>query len=306
MFNGEKMNIGFIGLGTMGYHMAGQLAANGRSIAVFNRTKERAKQWSLEHKGNVCDSIQELSQTCDIILTCVGNDDDVREIYYSDTGILHNAKEHCILIDHTTTSATLAKELYSEAKAKNIKFIDAPVSGGEIGAINGQLSVMIGGEASVVTEVLPILNIFSKAVTHIGNPGSGQLCKMANQICIAGILQGLSEAILLAEASNLDIALVKEAISGGAAGSWQLSNRMETMHDRKFNFGFAIDWMRKDLAFCLDEANGHNLDLHCTKHVDKTYEKLQLLGENRADTSALVKQFDKKISIDQTEHTTAT
>ena len=287
----HNTKIGFIGLGTMGYHMAGYLASSGNEVYVYNRTASRAEQWVSEHNGIQCGSVGELTSQCEVVMTCVGNDDDVREMYFDEEGILANAKPGSILIDHTTTSATLAKEIYQAARTKNLAFLDAPVSGGEGGAVNGQLATMVGGDNKVVERALPLLRSYSKAVTHMGVTGNGQLCKMANQVAIAGILQGLSEAVVLAESAGLDIGLVKEAIAAGAAGSWQLSNRMDTMHAREFDFGFAVDWMRKDLQFCLDEAKNRNVELPCTKHVDDAYAKLQSNGENRSDTSVLIKQF---------------
>jgi len=286
------MQIGFIGLGTMGYHMAGHLATAGNSVVVYNRNGTVAERWATEFSGKICGSIAELAVECDYILTCVGNDDDVHQVYFSDSGILANAKKGALLIDHTTTSATLAKQIFQAAKQQGYWFLDAPVSGGEAGAVNGQLATMVGGETESFAKALAIMNCYSKAVTHMGVAGNGQLCKMANQVAIAGILQGLSEAVVLAESAGLDIGLVKQAIAGGAAGSWQLSNRIESMHAREFGFGFAIDWMRKDLAFCMDEAKQHQLSLHCAKHVDAEYAKLQAVGENRSDTSVLIKQFD--------------
>lgn len=286
------MKVGFIGLGTMGFHMAGHLAAAGFSTVVYNRTAARANDWLGEHQGESLANIADLAQQCDVIMSCVGNDDDVRGIYFGDSGVLANASKGSVLIDHTTTSAVLAKEIDARASQVGLAFLDAPVSGGEIGAVNGQLATMVGGDSETLEKVLPMMNAYSKAVTHMGASGNGQLCKMANQICIAGVLQGLSEALTFAEASGLNIDQVSDAISGGAAGSWQLSNRLKTMHAREFDFGFAIDWMRKDLAFCLDEAQQHNLQLMCTEHVDQMYSNLQDQGENRSDTSVLVKQYD--------------
>lgn len=286
------MNVGFIGLGTMGYHMAGHLASAGFSTMVYNRTPGRASEWLKQYQGEEFTDIAKLVQKCDVIMTCVGNDDDVRGVYFGDEGILSNAIKGSILIDHTTTSAILAKEIATRAEQLSLSFLDAPVSGGEIGAVNGQLATMVGGHSSTLEKVLAMLNCYSKAVTHMGDSGNGQLTKMANQICIAGVLQGLSEALSFAEASGLNIDQVNNAISGGAAGSWQLSNRLKTMHAREFDFGFAVDWMRKDLAFCLDEAKQHQLELLCTKHVDKVYSQLQNKGESRSDTSVLIKQYD--------------
>ena len=290
------MKIGFIGLGTMGFHMAGHIAAAGFTTAVYNRTSARADAWLIQHQGESFSTIDALAKECDVIISCVGNDDDVRGVYFGDAsgekGVLANAKEGAILIDHTTTSAVMAKEIDEQATAQGCSFLDAPVSGGEIGAINGQLTTMVGGDAEVLEKGLPMLRAYSKAVTHMGAVGNGQLTKMVNQICIAGVLQGLSEALTFAEASGLNIDQVSDAISGGAAGSWQLSNRLKTMHAREFDFGFAIDWMRKDLAFCLDQAKQKNLDLMCVKHVDNEYSKLQAVGESQSDTSVLVKQYD--------------
>lgn len=286
------MKVGFIGLGTMGFHMAGHMVAAGFQTIVYNRTSSTAKKWSEQHRGNAVETIEELVPQCDVVMTCVGNDDDVRGVYFGESGILSNARHGAILVDHTTTSAVLAKEIDAAAKLAGLSFLDAPVSGGEIGAVNGQLATMVGGGVEALDKVMPMLNAYSKAVTHMGVAGNGQLCKMANQICIAGVLQGLSEALTFAEASGLDIDRVSDAISGGAAGSWQLSNRLKTMHAREFDFGFAVDWMRKDLAFCLDEAKQHQLELMCTEHVDKVYSNLQQKGENRSDTSVLVKQYD--------------
>lgn len=288
------MKVGFIGLGTMGFHMAGHLAKSNLAVQVFNRTASKAKNWANLHSGQIASSVASLSQQCDVIISCVGNDDDVRANYLGDSGILANASAGTVLIDHTTTSATLAKELAALASDKGLAFLDAPVSGGEVGAVNGQLATMVGGHSDDLNKVMPVLNTYSKTVTHMGSAGNGQLCKMVNQICIAGVLQGLSEALTFAEASGLSIDKVSDAIAGGAAGSWQLSNRLKTMHAREFDFGFAVDWMRKDLAFCLDEAKQHNLNLMCTEHVDQVYAELQSRGENRSDTSVLVKQYEPK------------
>jgi len=286
------MKVGFIGLGTMGFHMAGHLAAADFNTVVYNRTNSKANDWLKQHTGQAHEYVTDLAKECDVIMTCVGNDDDVRGVYLGEQGILANASEGAILIDHTTTSAVLAKELSAKATERGMSFLDAPVSGGEVGAVNGQLATMIGGDSATLETVMPMLNSYSKAVTHMGESGNGQLCKMANQICIAGVLQGLSEALTFAEASGLNIDQVSDAISGGAAGSWQLSNRLKTMHAREFDFGFAVDWMRKDLAFCLDEAQHKQLNLMCVEHVDNVYSQLQEKGENRSDTSVLVKQFD--------------
>ena len=286
------MNIGFIGLGTMGYPMAGHLANTEHTVCVFNRTATKVKQWLKDYKGTQVDNIAELAGNCDVIISCVGNDNDVRQIYFGKKGILENTKQGSTLIDHTTTSADLAKELYKNSTARGLYFLDAPVSGGETGAINGCLASMVGGDINTLSNVEAIIKIYSKTVVHLGTSGSGQLGKMANQICIAGVLQGLSEAITFAQASGLNIDLLKDVLSQGAAGSWQMTNRAKTMNEGQFDFGFAIDWMRKDLAFCFDEAARRNIELHCAKHVDKEYARLQKRGEGRSDTSVLIKQFD--------------
>ena len=286
-------NVAFLGLGTMGYPMAGHLAKAGYHVTVYNRTQAKADTWTQEYNGTIaltpCDAVKD----ADIIFTCVGNDDDVREIYKGQQGILVTAKPGAILVDHTTASADVAREIADAAHAIGCDFLDAPVSGGEAGAINGCLTVMVGGNEAVFNKAKHAIAQYAKATTLMGETGYGQITKMANQLCIAGVLQGLSEAVTLAKAAGLDIHTMTEVLKHGAAGSWQLENRAQTMAADSFDFGFAIDWMRKDLAICFDAAEKLNVELPLAKQVDSEYEKLQQRGFNRADTSILIKQFDK-------------
>jgi len=285
---------GFIGLGTMGFPMAGHLLKGDWDVVVFNRNKDKSAIWCETYNAQSVDTVSELARQCDVIIACVGNDNDVREIFFGEEGVLDNAREGSIVIDHTTTSAELAREIDQYAHSNGLKFLDAPVSGGEAGAVNGCLAAMIGGDEATLEQVKPVLETYCQSITHMGVAGSGQLCKMVNQLCIAGILQGLSEGMTLAERSGLDAAKVVQAISGGAAGSWQMLNRAETMSQRKFDFGFAIDWMRKDLDFCFDEGEKLGVELPCAKMVDEKYASLQAAGEGRSDTSVLIKQFDQQ------------
>ncbi|MEJ2766349.1 NAD(P)-dependent oxidoreductase [Photobacterium sp. MCCC 1A19761] len=286
-------NIAFIGLGTMGFPMAGHLASAGHQVTVYNRTTAKAQQWVETYKGQYALTPGEASENADFIFTCVGNDDDLREVYCGTSGILAHAKPGAILIDNTTASAEVAREIAAQAEAKGMAFMDAPVSGGEAGAVNGCLTVMVGGKPDVFAAAKPVIDCFAKATTLMGDIGYGQITKMANQICIAGVLQGLSEAITLAKSAGLDIEKMTEVLKHGAAGSWQLENRAVTMAADKFDFGFAIDWMRKDLGICFDAAEKLGVDLPLTKQVDEKYAALQARGFNRADTSVLIKQFDK-------------
>ncbi|HIF9430216.1 TPA: NAD(P)-dependent oxidoreductase [Photobacterium damselae] len=288
-----QKKVAFIGLGTMGYPMAAHLQKAGYQVTVYNRTHEKAINWVKEYGGESALTPAIAAKEAEIIFTCVGNDNDVREVYCGDNGILSHAKPGAILVDNTTASAQLAQELYNAAKEVNCHFLDAPVSGGEAGAINGCLTVMVGGDKNVFEQAKDTIAAFAKAVTLMGNSGAGQTTKMANQICIAGILQGLSEAITLAKASGLNIEQMAEVLKHGAAGSWQLENRATTMATDQFNFGFAIDWMRKDLAICFEAADKLGVDLPMTHQVDKEYEKLQQQGLNRCDTSVLIKQFEQ-------------
>ncbi|MGF1869340.1 NAD(P)-dependent oxidoreductase [Photobacterium indicum] len=286
-------NIAFIGLGTMGFPMAGHLANAGHNVTVFNRTTATAEKWVNSYKGQLALTPAEAAKNADIIFTCVGNDDDVRHVYTGEDGILSSVKSGAILIDNTTASAEVAREIAAAAHAVHAEFLDAPVSGGEAGAINGCLTVMVGGDPVVFEKAKPIIDCFAKAATLMGDVGYGQVTKMANQICIAGILQGLSEAITLAKSSGLDIEKMTDVLKHGAAGSWQLENRAATMAEDKFDFGFAIDWMRKDLGICFDAADKLGVELPLAKQVDEKYADLQQRGLNRSDTSVLIKQFDK-------------
>ena len=261
------MKIAWIGLGVMGFPMAGHIREKaGFDVCVFNRTSQKAKDWSAKYNGTYADTPADAAKDADIVLCCVGNDDDLREVTLGENGAFETLKNGSLFIDHTTTSASIARELNSAAGKLGVAYLDAPVSGGQAGAENGQLTVMVGGESVDFKRAEPIFECYAKAYKLIGAAGSGQLAKMVNQICIAGIVQGLSEAIHFAEKADLDVPMVIETISKGAAQSWQMENRWETMTKNEFDFGFAVDWMRKDLAFCLDEArqNGANLPFNFT------------------------------------------
>ncbi|KKD61151.1 2-hydroxy-3-oxopropionate reductase [Grimontia sp. AD028] len=281
--------VAFIGLGVMGYPMAGHLKNAGFNTTVYNRTTAKAQAWADEYKGDFAVTPREAAEDCDVVFVCVGNDDDVRSVIYGDDGVLTSMKAGSVLVDHTTTSATLAEELAEACKEKSVHFIDAPVSGGQAGAENGVLTVMCGGDQTVFDAVKPVIDAYAKQAVLMGKNGQGQRCKMANQICITGILQGLSEALILAQASGLDIEQMVSVLKHGAAGSWQMENRAVTMAQDKFDFGFAIDWMRKDLGICLDEAADKGLELPLTKEVDEKYARLQVQGFGRMDTSVLIK-----------------
>ncbi|MBT7150454.1 MAG: NAD(P)-dependent oxidoreductase, partial [Thiotrichales bacterium] len=247
----KKRNVTFVGLGTMGYPMAGHLSRSGLfNVSVFNRSSEKSSKWGSEYEGRVAETIEDAVKDADVVITCTGRDEDMMEIVFSDDGMMPHLKNGSIFIDHTTTSFKLAKHLNESLKSKNIAFIDAPVSGGEAGAINGVLSVMAGGDSHILDSCDSIIKTYSKSITLMGDSGSGQLAKMVNQICIAGLLQGLSEGLLFAESENLNMDKLLSAISGGAAQSWQMVNRGKTMHQREFDFGFAIKWMVKDLGYC--------------------------------------------------------
>ncbi|CAM2931405.1 NAD(P)-dependent oxidoreductase [Vibrio mytili] len=289
----SKQQVAFIGLGVMGYPMAGYLSKAGYKTKVYNRTKAKADKWAKEYDGVACETPREAAEGCDFVFICVGNDDDVRSIVYGEDGALVGLKAGAVLVDHTTTSAELAVELAEACQKVGNHFIDAPVSGGQAGAENGVLTIMCGGESDVFEQASPVMNAYAKQITLLGENGQGQRCKMVNQICIGGVLQGLSEAILLAQKSGLDIDQVVETLKHGAAGSWQMENRASTMAQDKFDFGFAIDWMRKDLGFCLKEAERVGLDLPLTKMVDAQYADLQSDGLGRMDTSVLIKALAK-------------
>jgi 3-hydroxyisobutyrate dehydrogenase len=290
--------VAFIGLGVMGYPMAGYLKSKGgHDVTVYNRTTAKAEKWAAEHAGNFAKTPKEAAEGCDFVFACVGNDDDLRSITTGTDGAFHGLKEGAIFIDNTTASAEVARELYAAAKAKGCGFVDAPVSGGQAGAENGALTVMCGGDQRDFDRAKPVIECYSKFVGLIGECGAGQLTKMANQICIAGLVQGLSEAIHFAQKADLDVEKVISAISGGAAQSWQMENRWETMNQGKFDYGFAVDWMRKDLGICLKTANDTGARLPVTALVDQFYAEVQAMGGNRWDTSSLIARLanaDKK------------
>jgi 3-hydroxyisobutyrate dehydrogenase len=281
--------VAFLGLGVMGYPMAGHLSKAGYDVTVYNRTELKSDTWLKEYKGSKGSSPLEVVKDAKVVFSCVGNDNDIKEVCMGNNGAFIGMKKDSIFIDHTTASANIARELNDEAKNNNISFLDAPVSGGEAGAINGTLTVMVGGKSKVFNEVKPYMDAYSQASTLMGDIGAGQLTKMVNQICIAGLLQGLSEGIKFGMLSGLDINKVVEVISKGAAGSWQMQNRAETMSKSEFNFGFAVELMHKDLQICIDEAKKNNANLPITNIIDGFYKELIDKGYNRNDTSSLIK-----------------
>ena len=287
--------IAFLGLGVMGYPMAGHLLKKGgHEVTVYNRTRAKAEQWAKEYGGKHAGTPREAASGCDFVMMCVGNDDDVRSVVYGDDGALAGMRKGAVLVDHTTASAILARELHEKAKAKGIGFIDAPVSGGQAGAQAGQLGIMCGGEEAVFAGVKPVIDVYAKMAALIGAPGAGQLTKMVNQICIAGLVQGLSEGLAFAKRSNLDVEKVVSVISKGAAQSWQMENRWKQMNEVKFDgFGFAVDWMRKDLGMCLQEAGKNGARLPVTALVDQFYAHIQARGGRRWDTSSLMQLLAK-------------
>ena len=285
------VKIGFIGLGVMGYPMAGHLARAGYTLSVYNRTQEKARLWCDTYGGHLATTPAEAARDADIVFTCVGNDDDVRSVTTAENGALSGMKPGSILIDHTTASAELAKELDAACRNAGLHFIDAPVSGGQQGAENGRLTVMCGGEADVFEKSREIMAVYAQAVTLMGDAGAGQLTKMVNQICIAGLVQGLSEGLYFAEKAGLDQNRVIDVISKGAAGSWQMVNRHQTMIDDHYEHGFAIDWMRKDLDICLSQGRKINAKLPVTALVDQFYAEVQSMGGGRWDTSALLRRL---------------
>ena len=287
------MRVAFVGLGVMGYPMAGYLAKAGHDTVVYNRTGEKAERWVAEYGGASAPTPRQASAGADIVFSCVGNDDDVREVLLGDDGVLAGIGDGGIIVDHTTASATIAREIDEKAAAKNVGFLDAPVSGGQAGAENGQLTVMVGGDPEVFERARPVIDCYAKAITLIGPVGSGQLAKMVNQICIAGVVQGLSEGLHFAKRAGLDPAVVIESISKGAAQSWQMDNRWETMVAGEFDFGFAVDWMRKDLAIALEEARNNGATLELTELVDRFYAEVQAMGGSRWDTSSLIARLDR-------------
>lgn len=284
----------FIGLGVMGYPMAGHLRASGHRVRVYNRTQATAQRWQQQHGGEVATSVAQAAAGADVVFSCVGDDPDVREVLLGDSGALASMDEGALLIDHTTASAELAREIYPLAGERGVGFLDAPVSGGQAGAESGALTVMVGGNESDFRRAEPILETYAKQVQYIGTAGSGQLAKMVNQICIAGLVQGLAEAIHFAESAGLDIERVFGAISQGAAQSWQMDNRWETMRAGEFEHGFAVEWMRKDLRIAFAEAERCGADLPVTQQVDLFYAGVEAMGGKRWDTSSLIARLGKR------------
>lgn len=285
------MKTAFLGLGVMGYHMAGHLAKAGHDVTVYNRTMAKADKWVGEFGGANAAKPADAVKGAEIVFCCVGNDDDLRSVILGENGAFAGMEKGSILVDNTTASAEVARELYAKGKELGISFIDGPVSGGEAGAINGALTVMCGGDEDAFNKSQPVTDAFAKAVTLMGPSGAGQLTKMVNQTCIAGLVQGLSEAINFSEKAGLDTALVIDVISKGAAQSWQMENRAETMIAGKFDYGFAVDWMRKDLGIVLAEADRNGAQMPVTALVDQFYMEVQAMGGNRWDTSSLLKRL---------------
>ena len=286
-------NVTFIGLGVMGYPMAGYISKAGHNVTVFNRTKSKAEKWIKEYKGKMAETPAEASKDAEYIFTCVGNDNDLREVTFGENGAFKTIKKGSVYIDNTTASATIAREIYEYAKKNGFGALDAPVSGGQAGAENGALTVMIGGDQPDFDKAKDKIDCYSKKMKLLGKAGSGQLAKMVNQICIAGLVQGLSEGINFGMRAGLKMEDVIEVISKGAAQSWQMENRYKTMIDDKFDFGFAVDWMRKDLKIAMDEAKNNGSLLPITELVDKYYGEVQEMGGNRWDTSSLIRRFRK-------------
>jgi len=286
-------NVAFIGLGVMGYPMAGYISKAGHNVTVYNRTSTKADKWIAEFKGSKAETPAKAADGADFIFTCVGNDNDLKEVTFGDNGIFKTIKKDAIYIDNTTASATIAREIYKYSIKNNFGFLDAPISGGQAGAENGALTVMIGGDQKNFDKAKNIIDCYSKKMKLLGTAGNGQLAKMVNQICIAGLVQGLSEAINFGMKAGLNMEDVIEVISKGAAQSWQMENRYKTMINDKFDHGFAVDWMRKNLKLALDEAKKNNSLLPVTEIVDQYYEEVQKMGGNRWDTSSLIKRLNK-------------
>jgi 3-hydroxyisobutyrate dehydrogenase len=283
--------VAFLGLGVMGYPMAGHLVKAGHEVTVYNRTASKAEAWAKEHGGAHAATPRDAAAGCEFVMSCVGNDDDLRSVCLGEDGAFAGMAEGSIFVDHTTVSAKVTSELYDAGSACGIAFIDAPISGGQAGAENGVLSVMCGGDEAIYAKAEPVIDAYARICRRIGESGAGQMTKMCNQIAIAGLVQGLSEALHFAEKAGLDGRAVVEVISQGAAGSWQMSNRYETMIDDKFDHGFAVDWMRKDLGICLDTADELEASLPDTALVDQFYKDVQKLGGGRWDTSSLIKRL---------------
>ncbi len=288
--NTAPTTVAFVGLGAMGFPMAGHLSQQ-YATRVYNRNRDKAQAWLQQFSGVACQTPAEAAANSDAIFMCVGNDDDVRTVVYGDDGVLAGMRAGSLLIDHTTVSAELARELYRVCRERHIQFLDAPVSGGQAGAENGQLTIMVGGDTQAYAQAEPIMDAYAKRIKHMGPCGAGQLTKMANQICIAGVVQGLSEALHFSHKAGLDGREVVEAISQGAAQSWQMENRHNTMIDGEFDFGFAVDWMRKDLDIALRTASANGASLPLTALVDQFYADVQNMGGGRWDTSSLIQRL---------------
>ncbi len=285
--------LSFIGLGVMGYPMAGHLAAKGHEVTVYNRTSEKSGKWVEEHGGKSAPTPREAADGAEIVMACVGNDDDLRSVVLGDDGAFAGMSKGTVFVDHTTASANVARELNAIAKEAGIGFVDAPVSGGQAGAENGQLTIMCGGDQGDYDRIEPVIESYAKMQRLLGAPGAGQLTKMVNQICIAGLVQGLAEGLYFAQKAGLDGEAVVEVISKGAAGSWQMDNRYQTMLEDKFDFGFAVNWMRKDLAICLEEARQNDARLPVAALVDQFYGEVQDMGGGRWDTSSLLARLKR-------------
>jgi 3-hydroxyisobutyrate dehydrogenase len=283
--------VAFLGLGVMGYPMAGHLASAGHEVCVYNRTTAKAEKWAAQYGGRFAETPAGAAQGAQYVMACVGNDDDLRAVCLGQDGAFAGMAQGAIFVDHTTVSADVTRSLYGIAKEADLFFVDAPVSGGQAGAENGILSIMCGGDESAYAAAEPIMQAYGRMIARLGESGAGQLTKMVNQICIASLVQGLSEALNFAQAAGLDGRKVVEVIQGGAAGSWQMVNRHTTMLDDEFDFGFAVDWMRKDLGICLAEANNNGASLPVTAQVDQFYKEIQSMGGGRWDTSSLIKRL---------------
>ncbi|MFZ9406937.1 MAG: NAD(P)-dependent oxidoreductase [Burkholderiaceae bacterium] len=289
-----SLHVAFLGMGVMGAPMAGHLARAGHQVTVYNRTAAKAQAWATEYGGRAAATPREAAAGADIVFACVGNDDDLRSVVLGADGAFAGMKPGSLFVDHTTASAEVARELHAQARSLGLDFIDAPVSGGQAGAVNGMLTVMCGGDEASVERARPVAMAFSRAFTRIGPSGAGQLAKMVNQICIAGLVQGLSEAIHFGQSSGIDMKLVLDVIGKGAAQSWQMDNRGKTMVDDQFDFGFAVDWMRKDLGLVLSESRRNGASLPVTALVDQFYADIQKMGGGRWDTSSLIRRLPRK------------
>ncbi|MCO6052154.1 NAD(P)-dependent oxidoreductase [Mesorhizobium sp. RP14(2022)] len=285
----------FIGLGVMGYPMAAHLKhKGGHEVTVYNRTTAKAEKWASEHGGDFAETPAKAAKDADFVFACVGNDDDLRSVTTGENGAFSGMKTGAVFIDHTTASAAVARELDEAARTAGFHFLDAPVSGGQAGAENGTLTVMVGGEQDVFDRAKPVIDAYARMVGLMGPAGNGQLTKMVNQICIAGLVQGLSEGVHFAKSAGLDVEQVIDVIAKGAAGSWQMENRHKTMNQSRYDFGFAVDWMRKDLGICLAEADSNGAKLPVTALVDQFYKEVQSMGGNRWDTSSLLARLERK------------